>query len=71
MKTTNIDGYSVEVEETAQNHVVAYVTKGRFCSSVEVMHQFGNLESSDYSESHPVPARTRDRIYKWAVANGY
>ena len=71
MKTTSIDGYSVEVEETEKNHVVAYVTKGRFCSSVEVMYQFGTLESSDYSESHSVPARTRGRIYKLAVANGY
>lgn len=65
----NIDGYQVEIEKTPDGYVVGWVKSGRFSASVECMRQFGAL--NDGEESISVPARTRGRIYKWAIAHGY
>ena len=69
MNATNIDGYYVELERTHDGFVSGWVRLGSYCSSIEWLNQLGHLEGED--DCLQVPARTRGRIYEWAVANGY
>ena len=71
MKTTNIQGFTIELENTHDGSVCGYVSKGRYSASVECLHQLGALQDPDGEDSLQVPARVRSAIYNWAVANGY
>jgi hypothetical protein len=69
MKTTKIKGYKIEfvVNDDSSN---CYIEKGNFSSSLEVLNDFGYLESRTGAE-HKVDPDTIEKIYEWALAQGY
>ena len=68
MKQTRINGYFVELE-SADDCVQGWVTNGRFSASIECMYGTGTL-TDGYEDFH-VPESIREKIYSWALANGY
>lgn len=67
-KQTNIQGYSVEIE-IEENLTQGWVSKGRFSASIEGLQATGVL--CDLDDEMRVPDAIRERIYNWAIANGY
>ncbi len=70
MKTTNIQGFNVELETTHDGYVCGWVSKGRHSASIEALRLLGALDNSDGTDVQ-VPVRIRAEIYNWAIANGY
>jgi len=69
-KTNVIDGLRVELE-LQEDLTQGWVYWGNFSASLEAMYQQGVL-TSDFGDSEKrVAPQTREKIYSWAVANGY
>jgi len=69
-KTNVIDGLRVELE-LQEDLTQGWVYWGGYSASLEAMYQQGVL-TSDFGDSEKrVAPQTREKIYNWAVANGY
>jgi hypothetical protein len=67
-KTKTIDGILVELEIDSDGSQ-GWVNYGDYSASIEALYQQGVLTSDD-GEKRVAP-QTREKIYNWAVANGY
>ena len=67
-KTKTIDGILVELEIDGDGSQ-GWANYGDYSASIEAMYQEGVL-TSDEGEKRVSP-QTRERIYSWAVSNGY
>lgn len=69
MKTTKIKGYTVQFS-TCDDATHCWIEKKNFASSLEVLNNLGCLESRTGAE-HKVDPDTIEKIYEWAIAQGY
>lgn len=69
MKTTKIKGYKVEFT-ISNDSSSCFIEKGNFASSLEVLNNLGYLESRTGAE-HKVNPDTIEKIYEWALEQGY
>jgi hypothetical protein len=68
-KTKTFDGILVELEIDSEGSQ-GWASYGNYSASIEALYQQGVLCSDDDKEKRVSP-QTRERIYSWAVANGY
>lgn len=66
MKTTQIDGFKVTLDNMTQ----CWIEKGKCCSSLALMETIGQIEDPNGDATLDVPEATRDKIREWADANG-